>query len=140
EAKVSLIHGFSKTHIGMNQKHKNIETHRMTKNILAIAIVVMCLSSSSEIYGQSNKIKKANEYFSKYSYTEAIEIYEAVAEKGFQSEELFRHLGDSYDMNGKYDESVKWYKELFDLNSEQAYIYNLRYSQSLKATGQKQLA
>lgn len=124
----------------MNQKHKNMETHKIIKNILALAVVVMCLSSTSEVYGQSNKIKKANEYFSKYSYMEAIEIYEAVAEKGFKSEELFQRLGDSYYMNGKYEESVKWYGELFDQNPAQANIYNLRYSQSLKATGQKQLA
>ena len=117
-----------------------MEVYKIIKNKLAIAVITMGLSSSLAVYGQDKEIAKANASFSKYSYMEAIEIYQAVAEKGFQSEELFQKLGDSYYMNGKYKESAKWYSQLYGLNESQDPIYDLRYSQSLKATGEKQLA
>lgn len=117
-----------------------MELHKIIKNIVALTAIVIGLSSSFEVSGQEKKLKRANAYFSTYAYMDAVEIYQAVAEKGFKSEELFQKLGDSYYMNGKYEESAKWYTELYSLNTDQDPIYDLRYSQSLKATGQKELA
>lgn len=101
--------------------------------------LIMFLISVQSI-GQVGKLAEADESYSNYSYIEAASIYESVANKGYKSLELFRKLGDSYYLNGRYSDAVKWYGELFALDQNQPNMYNLRYSQSLKATGSEGLA
>lgn len=113
-----------------------MESHKTLRNLFVLFIIAFGLCSSATSYGQSKKIKKGNDHFTEHSYMEAITIYEAVANKGYKSEELFQKLGDSYYLNGKYEAAVNWYTELYGLSKDQPNIYNLRYAQSLKATGQ----
>ncbi|MEO8774149.1 MAG: OmpA family protein [Gelidibacter sp.] len=94
-------------------------------------------SSLALLHGQESKLKKASESYENLNYVNAQKVYLAVAEKGYQSEELFTKLGNSFYFNAQYDQAVKWYQSLFDLNPspEEAIVY-LRFSQALKATGQ----
>ena len=96
-------------------------------------------SSLALLHGQESKLKKASESYENLNYVNAQKVYLAVAEKGYQSEELFTKLGNSYYFNAQYDQAVKWYQSLFDLNAapEDAIVY-LRFSQALKATGQSE--
>ncbi|WP_445457997.1 OmpA family protein [Flavobacterium sp. HNIBRBA15423] len=82
---------------------------------------------------QETKIEIADKKYKKYSYIDAIKIYEKVANKGYKSPELFKKLGNAYYFNSELDQSVKWYKELFDLNTAVEPEYYYRYSQSLKS-------
>ncbi|MFY0714323.1 OmpA family protein [Seonamhaeicola sp. NFXS20] len=84
---------------------------------------------------QDEKLDKATERYSQMDYVEAQKIYLSVAEKGYESEELFTKLGNTYYFNAQYDEAAKWYRRLFKLNPEQEANLLLRYSQSLRAIG-----
>lgn len=94
----------------------------------------LCLSGLAQ--GQEKKLEKAAESYTQLDYVNAQKIYLAVAEKGHQSVELFTKLGNSYYFNAQYDQAVKWYGRLFELNPEPDNdIVYLRYSQALKAMG-----
>lgn len=106
----------------------------ITKAILFLLIVGF--PGITAITAQERKIAKANENYEQLDYVDAQKIYLAVAEKGYESEELFTKLGNSYYFNAQYDEAVKWYARLFTLAPEPTEpISFLRYSQTLKATG-----
>ena len=105
--------------------------------IYSFFLFLLGLSSISLVYGQENKLKKADESYEHLNYVNAQKVYLEVAEKGYQSEELFTKLGNSYYFNAQYDQAVKWYENLFALNANpEDPIILLRYSQSLKAVGQ----
>ena len=84
-------------------------------------------------FGQTSQLKTADKKYEKYSYIDAIEIYEKVAEKGHKSAELFKKLGNSYYFNAELDKAARWYKELFNFNEEVEPEYYFRYVQCLKA-------
>ena len=84
-------------------------------------------------FAQTSKLNSADKKYEKYSYIDAIEIYEKVAENGHKSADLFKKLGNSYYFNGELDKSAKWYKELFALNESVEPEYYFRYAQSLKS-------
>lgn len=105
--------------------------------IYSFFLFFLGFSSISLVYGQENKLKKAAESYEHLNYVNAQKVYLEVAEKGYQSEELFTKLGNSYYFNAQYDQAVKWYENLFALNANpEDPIILLRYSQSLKAVGQ----
>ncbi|BCY29068.1 OmpA family protein [Flavobacterium okayamense] len=84
-------------------------------------------------FSQTAQLASANKKYDKYSYVDAIEIYEKVADKGYKSAELFKRLGNAYYFNGEIDKASKWYSDLFALNEEVEPEYYFRYSQCLKA-------
>ena len=97
--------------------------------------LVFVLSITVGAFGQGSKLNKADKKYDKYSYIDAIEIYEKVAEKGYKSVELFQKLGNAYYFNSELDKASKWYGELFALNQETDSEYYFRYAQALKAVG-----
>ena len=97
--------------------------------------LVFVLSITVGAFGQGSKLNKADKKYDKYSYVDAIEIYEKVAEKGYKSVELFQKLGNAYYFNSELDKASKWYGELFALNQETDSEYYFRYAQALKAVG-----
>ena len=100
-----------------------------------IYTLVFVLSITIGAFGQGSKLNKADKKYDKYSYIDAIEIYEKVAEKGYKSVEIFEKLGNAYYFNGELDKASKWYGELFALNQEIDSEYYFRYAQALKAEG-----
>lgn len=100
---------------------------------MRILYTILLVSIISASFGQSSQIKMADKKYEKYSYIDAIEIYEKVANKGYKSAELFKKLGNAYYFNGELDKAAKWYNELFQLNEEVEPEYYYRYSQCLKA-------
>ncbi|MCL8009119.1 OmpA family protein [Gelidibacter japonicus] len=104
--------------------------------IYSFVLLFLGMSSLNLVFGQEKKLEKAAENYEQLDYVNAQKIYLAVAEKGHQSEELFTKLANSYYFNAQYDQAVKWYGRLFELNPEpENDIVYLRYSQALKATG-----
>jgi outer membrane protein OmpA-like peptidoglycan-associated protein len=95
--------------------------------------LLMLLSIISNAFGQETKLNKANKKYDKYSYVDAIEIYEKVAEKGYKSVELFQKLGNAYYFNSDLPNASKWYGALFNLNETVEPEYYFRYAQALKA-------
>ncbi|MBO3099836.1 OmpA family protein [Gelidibacter pelagius] len=104
--------------------------------IYSFFLFFLGFSSLTLVLGQDKKMEKAAENYEQLDYVNAQKIYLAVAEKGHRSEELFTKLANSYYFNAQYDQAVKWYGSLFELNPEpENDIVYLRYSQALKATG-----
>jgi outer membrane protein OmpA-like peptidoglycan-associated protein len=87
-------------------------------------------------YGQKNKIATADKEYNNYAYINAIKTYERIAEKGYQSVELFQKLGNAYYFNAELAKAEKWYSELFTMNNDQEPEYYYRYAQCLKSVGQ----
>lgn len=114
----------------------------MKNNIKSIFILLLLgICGLTAVTAQERKLAKANENYEHLDYVNAQKIYLAVAEKGFESEELFSKLGNSYYFNAQYDDANKWYARLFNLTGEpEQNILFLRYSQTLKATGQDEMA
>jgi outer membrane protein OmpA-like peptidoglycan-associated protein len=103
-----------------------------------LILYILLLLSSLFLNAQQKKLKKANANYNQNAYIEAASIYLKVAESGFESEELFTRLANSLYFNAKYKEASKWYEKLYKLklgNLELKLL--LRYSQSLKTTGNK---
>ncbi|QSS97529.1 OmpA family protein [Psychroflexus sp. ALD_RP9] len=84
-------------------------------------------------FSQKSKLEEANKMFDSYAFIDAQKIYLEVANAGFESENLFKKLGDSYYFNNDLENAEKWYSKLFNLNKEQDKSYLFRYAQSLKS-------
>ncbi len=96
----------------------------------------MLLMISGTALSQARHIRKADVAYSNYGYLNALSVYLKVVERGYESQELFSKIANSYYFNAKYDEALIWYEKIFKLKDHQpeAEIL-LRYAQSLKATG-----
>lgn len=79
--------------------------------------------------------EKAAKQYDKLAYVDAIKTYERLAEKGYQSEELFQKLGNAYYFNAQLTKANTHYAKLFALNKNQDPEYQYRYAQTLKAVG-----
>jgi outer membrane protein OmpA-like peptidoglycan-associated protein/tetratricopeptide (TPR) repeat protein len=103
------------------------------KNFTLLILITLNAFSS---YSQQSKLNAGAKKYDSYAYVDVIKTYERVAAKGYKSEDLFRKLGDSYYFNSNFEGAVKWYDELFGINTSPEAEYYYRYAQSLKATGQ----
>lgn len=86
-------------------------------------------------HSQTAKVKRADSQYERYAYIDAIKTYEAVAEKGYKSADVFQKLGNAHYFNGELDKANKWYTELFAMSQEVDPEYYFRYSQTLKSVG-----
>lgn len=109
------------------------------RNFILLCIAIISVFSFNS-YAQKSKTTKADKKYDSYAYIKAVSTYERVAQKGYQSEEMFQKLGNSYYFNGELDKAAKWYDELFKMNPNQESEYIYRYAQSLKAIGQTEKA
>lgn len=96
-----------------------------------LLLLVLLFSSISN--AQEDKLKEADKMFEGYAFIDAQKIYLEVAESGYKSENLFKKLGDSYYFNNDQEKALKWYKKLYELNSDQSKEYLFRYAQALKS-------
>lgn len=85
---------------------------------------------------QSEIVKDTVTKQPEYAYIVMLKTYERVAEKGYKSVDLFQKLGNGYYFNAECNKAVRWYGELFAMNSDLEPEYYYRYAQSLKAIGQ----
>lgn len=99
-------------------------------------ILVLALISTTTLFGQKVQVAKADKKYDKFAYVDAIEIYERVANKGYESPDVFKKLGNAYYFNAELDKAAQWYGKLMDLNQEVEPEYYFRYSQALKSLGE----
>jgi outer membrane protein OmpA-like peptidoglycan-associated protein/tetratricopeptide (TPR) repeat protein len=84
---------------------------------------------------QETVLSRADRYYNKYAYIDAIAIYEKLAEAGYREDKIFQRLGNAYYFNAELTKALKWYNELFLLNNQQDPEYYYRYVQTLKSVG-----
>ncbi len=76
----------------------------------------------------------AEKKYDKFAFIDSRKVYERMAEKGYKSIEIFSKLGDTYYFNNDYENALKWYDQLFELEkSEIPSKYYFRYAQALKS-------
>ena len=88
-----------------------------------IVIVLLSLLIGTSVQSQSLRLKKANKYFSEFSYDKAISAYEDIDDKG---PAIYRNLAKSYLMLGKIDQAENNYASLMSTGSykpEDVYDY-----------------
>ena len=100
---------------------------------LRVILFVSILSFVS-LSAQNGKLASGQENYNSLAYIDAVKIYEKVANKGYESAELFQKLGNSYYFNAKLKEAGKWYEKLFNLGQDVDAEYYYKYSQCLKAS------
>ena len=105
----------------------------MKKRVLFYLVLTTVLSSVS--YAQKAKVSSANKNYGNYAYVDAIQTYERLANKGYQSAEMFEKLGNAYYFNADFEKASQWYGQLYEMATELAPEYYYRYAQSLKAVG-----
>lgn len=89
--------------------------------------------SSTEL-SISDKPKKADSY----AYIDIIKTYERVSDKGYESIEMLKKVGDSYFFNDELEKAEKSYGKLFSLTTNLEPEYYYRYAIALKAMGKKE--
>ena len=95
-----------------------------------IFIVIIFITSLG--YSQKDKLEEADKMFESYAFIDAQKIYLEVASNGYESENLFKKLGDSYYFNSDLEKAFEWYQKLYDINQNLPKEYLFRYAQSLK--------
>ena len=99
-------------------------------------ILAVALFSTASIFAQKVQVAKADKKYDKFAYIDAIEIYERVANKGYESADVFQKLGNAYYFNAELDKAAQWYGKLMDLDQPVDPEYYFRYSQTLKSLGE----
>ena len=99
-------------------------------------ILAVALFSTASLFAQKVQVAKADKKYDKFAYIDAIEIYERVANKGYESADVFQKLGNAYYFNAELDKAAQWYGKLMDLGQPVEPEYYFRYSQTLKSIGE----
>ncbi len=107
---------------------------RLVKIIISLSFLLLTFSQT---YSQSKTVTKANKFFERFAYENAIDLYLRAIENDEKSIEIYSNLGDSYYQNADMDNAVIWYEKLmnYDLPVVKGEYY-FRYSQALKAIGE----
>ncbi|WP_296682690.1 OmpA family protein [Flavobacterium sp.] len=109
------------------------------KKYFTLYIALLNLFSFNS-YSQQSQLKSADKKYTNLAYIDAIKTYERVAEKGYQSADMYKKIGNSYYFNGELESAAKWYSQLFAMNTDVEPEYYFRYSQSLQSIGENQKA
>ncbi len=103
----------------------------MKPHKLIITLLVYIITIN--VFGQKGVIEKADKTYKDFGYIKTTEILLRLAEKGYESEELFQKLGDAFYFNSKMEEAVKWYGKLMNYSISVDPEYFFRYAQALKS-------
>jgi outer membrane protein OmpA-like peptidoglycan-associated protein/tetratricopeptide (TPR) repeat protein len=104
------------------------------KNITIIySTILFCYSISN--FSQKVHVSRADKKYDNFAYIDAIETYERIAEKGYESPDMYQKLGNSYFFNSELDKAAKWYGRLFALTSNVDPVYYYRYGYCLRSIG-----
>lgn len=102
----------------------------MKKNFLVICYLIVAFTS----FGQAGKLKKADNYYEKLSYSYAVELYEQLIGSEVDSPKMKSKLASCYYYMGNMEKSESYFASM--INSEYAskedYFF---YSQALKQNG-----
>ncbi|WP_348825100.1 OmpA family protein [Flavobacterium aestuarii] len=109
------------------------------KNITALYLAILNIFALST-YAQQGKIARADKKYDKYAYIDAIKTYERVAQKGYESPDMYQKIGNAYFFNSELGEATKWYQKLFAFEKDIDPEYYYRYAYCLKSAGQNEKA
>ena len=98
-----------------------------------IYTILLGLFLSFSVLGQEKQLERANKKYENLSYIDARETYIKVVENGYESQDVYQKIADSYYFNADLSNAAVWYGKLYDkYSSSMDSEYLFRYSQSLK--------
>ena len=98
-------------------------------------VLILIVFSIQLINAQEQDLKRANRFFDRTFYNEAIPLYESIIRKN-SSVMVIKNLADSYYYTNDFTNALRYYKLVINNYSkdlEEGYYF--KYSQTLKATG-----
>lgn len=75
-----------------------------------------------------------------YAYIDIIKTYERVADKGYESIDMLKKMGNSYFFDDELEKAEKCYNKLFSLTTDLEPEYYYRYSIALRAMGKIEMS
>ena len=80
---------------------------------MRIFLVIILFFSFSVVNADDNQIllEEANKVYNEGSFGEAVELYEAVIENGFQSAKLYYNLGNAYFKQNNFSAAILYYEK-----------------------------
>ncbi|MEO9893235.1 OmpA family protein [Aurantibacter sp.] len=112
--------------------HQDSTRKQAMKKIIYTILFLICAQTT---FAQDD-LKRANTYFDRAFYTDAIPLYEDIA-KTNKSSVVVKNLADSYYNTYQLPNAAKWYSYLTSVygeNLDESYYF--KYSQTLKAIGE----
>ncbi|MCZ8228698.1 OmpA family protein [Flavobacterium sp.] len=110
----------------------------MKKQFLLCLVISSFFWSSS--FAQKAKLAYADKQYDNYAFVDAIQTYERLAAKGYESADMYMKLGNAYYFNSDFEMAAHSYEKLYQLQPELASEYYYRYAQSLKSIGKEKEA
>jgi outer membrane protein OmpA-like peptidoglycan-associated protein len=115
--------------------HQDFFKMRIMKKILYVLIVILNFHN-----GNAQDLKKANAYFERTFYSEAIPLYENII-KDNHSFEVVSSLANAYYYTNDLKNAERWYRFLLkNYSADFGEDYYFRYMHSLKAVGKQEEA
>jgi len=113
-------------------KRAEVKAQRKAQKIRMAELKANDTSSSKTKKANKSLLRKANKEYEKFAYVKTTELLLELAESGYQSDDLYQKLGNSYYFNNDMDDAAKWYGKLMDFNEDQEdKEYFFRYAQAL---------
>lgn len=109
------------------------------KNITIIYLTILYLFSFY-LNAQQAKVVNTEKKTDNYTYIDRLKTYERISDKGYNSVEVLKKVGDSYFYEDEFDKAEECYAKLFGLTSELEPQYYYRYSIALRARGKTEQA
>ncbi|MBQ4822859.1 OmpA family protein [Aquimarina sp. MMG016] len=108
----------------------------MGELLLRSSLVLTMFFMGNFSFSQEKDLEKAKKQYDRYEYISAQETYLKVVEKGYESADLFKNLGNSYYFNSQFEEALNWYEKLVNSYPDEVEPeYYFRYAQTLKTLG-----
>ncbi|HSR61620.1 MAG TPA: OmpA family protein [Robiginitalea sp.] len=99
-------------------------------------LLIVLILASSLLPAQQQRVNQADRAYEAYSFKPAQDIYRKVLDRGFESADLFKRLGNAYYFTAEYAEAAKMYGQLIEkYETEAGPDYYFRYAQALRSTG-----
>ncbi len=80
---------------------------------------------SIPFFAQNKKLEKADEYFNNFNYSEAIEYYQKLLERGEVSYYSTYQIAKCYSKLGNADKAVSWFKKTIEYPDADFEVYDL---------------
>jgi len=97
--------------------------------------ILIILISSTTIFAQHGRQKKATELFNSFSFIKSIEKYEKLVAIDFNKQQALQKIGDAYMMLRQPASALKYYQQVID-NDKLSASYYYNYAQALRGTKQ----
>lgn len=99
------------------------------------SLLLVLFAVALNVFSQTRKLKKADQYYQKLSYSLAIPVYENLCGSKMDSPQMRSKLAFSYYQIGAMQKAVEMYKEVFSKANDVVPEHLFYYAQALKQTG-----